>query len=215
MWSRKSKSTGGDESDPDSDASLEDGIVIKPTYIQLPIAIPPSFLTTSPPDARPITYHPIDFTQTPLPEYQGKFAAILDHVLSSSECSTLLTLAESSVGNRGKSGDRIWRPALVKWGNGYEIKDKEYRNSDRIVWDCQGVMDRLWARVATVPEVKGEMAEVDEQGKKGLKRWKFSGLNQRGRLLRYIGGQYFRREFSLFVYFLVFGMDSVANGSGG
>lgn len=83
----------------------------------------------------------------------------------------------------------------MKWGNGFEIKDTEYRNSDRIVWDCRVVMDRLWERVAGVDAVRGKLAEVQEMGKKGVKTWRFSGLNRRGRFLRYTGGQYFRREF--------------------
>ncbi|KAM7189747.1 hypothetical protein V8F33_009886 [Rhypophila sp. PSN 637] len=182
----------GDESNSDSDSSLQDGDVIKTTYNQIPVLIPPSYLTTTPSDAKPITYQIIDFTHTPLPEYKDRYTAILDNVLSPSECSTLVSLAESSVPN-GNKKKKTWKPALVNYGNGYEIMDREYRNSGRIVWGCQEIMDRLWERISTIQAVRETLAEVEEKGRKGvIKKWKFVRFNERGRFLKYSGGQYFR-----------------------
>ncbi|KAM7213087.1 hypothetical protein V8F06_011510 [Rhypophila decipiens] len=182
----------GDESNSDSDSSLQDGDVIKTSYKQLPVPIPATYLTTTPSDAKPITYQIIDFTRTPLPEYKDRYAAILDNVLSPSECSTLISLAESSAVPNGNK-KKTWKPALVNYGDGYEALDKEYRNSDRIIWDCQDVMDRLWDRISTIQAVRERLAEVQEDGRKGkIKKWKFARLNERGRFLKYSGGQYFR-----------------------
>jgi hypothetical protein len=99
-----------------------------------------------------------------------------------------------------------WQPALVNIGHGMEAFDKLYRNSDRIIWDNQVVMDRLWARCARAEGLREALAVVDDElpqgsrrvGRQGVRkgmRWEFVRFNHRGRYLRYTGGQYFRREF--------------------
>jgi hypothetical protein len=94
-----------------------------------------TFLTSTPPDAQPILTYPIDFKQTPLPEYDGHYAVVLDNVLSESECKQLIDYAEMSAGkgDEGVENDG-WKPALVNVGPGKEILAPEYRNSDRIIW---------------------------------------------------------------------------------
>ncbi|KAL2157695.1 hypothetical protein VTH06DRAFT_5178, partial [Thermothelomyces fergusii] len=123
---------------------------VKTEYVSKPVALPPGFLAAAAADARPATAQRIDFAASPLPEYAGLYAAVLDHVLAPSECAALLALAEASVpaadGGRGKGGGDPWRPALVNVGRGFEVLQPDYRNGDRIVWDCQEVVDRIWAR---------------------------------------------------------------------
>ncbi|KAK4151461.1 hypothetical protein C8A00DRAFT_35865, partial [Chaetomidium leptoderma] len=122
-------------------------------YHSLPVALPPTFLTTPAPDTLPIEITPIDWSTTPIPENTGLYAVVLDNVLSPSECTTLLSLAEASVPSPGETGgelrngpDDAWGPALVNVGGGFEVLDGGYRNGDRIVWDCQEVVDRVWGR---------------------------------------------------------------------
>ena len=176
---------------------------VKVIYQSLTIPIPDSFLVIDPLDAKPITAQKVNWRSTPLPEYDGSYAVVLDNVLSPSECDTLLQLAEDSVADRGASGTRTWRPALVNFGAGYEILRKEYRNSDRIVWDNQTVANRLWARCVRAEGIAEELAEVVEpwspsassrRGPQVDKKWHFSCVNQRMRFLKYEGGQFFRRE---------------------
>ncbi|KAG7289697.1 hypothetical protein NEMBOFW57_006073 [Staphylotrichum longicolle] len=126
---------------------------IRTTYISNPVSLPASFLTTPSPDSLPITLTPLDFATSPLPEYSQCHALVLDNVLSPSECATLLRLAEASVPAPGQPGSELrhgpddpWAPALVNVGGGFEVLEQEYRNSDRIVWDCQEVVDRIWGR---------------------------------------------------------------------
>jgi hypothetical protein len=104
-------------------------------------------------------------------------------VLSAEECAELLHLAEESV-----PGDVAWRPALVNAGPGVEVLISKYRNSDRIVWDTQEVMDRLWARVASVPELRDTLVTATS----GDAEWDFTRLNERGRFLKYGPGQFFQ-----------------------
>jgi hypothetical protein len=166
-----------------------------------------------------VTTTQIHWPSTPLAQYGDAYAVVLDNVLSPSECATLLALAEASVprnedgggGDDGGGGNDPWQPALVNVGGGYEVLTREYRNSDRIVWDCQEVVDRIWRRCVLggaeglVRERLGEVGGGEtaitggsrrrwEEGDAG--RWKFLRVNERMRFLRYKKGQFFKREFT-------------------
>jgi hypothetical protein len=189
---------------------------IQTTYASVPIPIPDSFLTTPPPDAQPITVTPIDFASSPLPEYAGCYAVVLDHVLSPSECATLLSLAEASVPSAEEGSgvlrngpDDPWAPALVNVGGGFEVLEQGYRNGERIVWDRQEVVDRLWARCLSAGQgMRERFAELGE-GEKGIAgssvrgerdKWVFVRVNDRMRFLKYGKGGFFRRELPPFSF---------------
>ncbi|KAI0472806.1 hypothetical protein GGR56DRAFT_652027 [Xylariaceae sp. FL0804] len=165
----------------------------KVVYRSNQVELPAGYLTSDPPDARPITQSQIDFANTVLPEYRACYAVVLDNVLSPSECAELIRLAESSsVVGDGEDKDKAsaWRPALVNIGAGYEAAYPDYRRSGRIIWDSQEVADRLWARLATVPEVRDRLATVG--GGNGDGGWEFYRVNKRLRFLRYSPGEFFR-----------------------
>jgi len=103
------------------------------------VNIPEEYLIFDPKDAKPIIFTPIEFSKTELPEYDGGYAAIVDHVLSPSECTKLIELAESSVLNQDRVNGSSWRPAPVNIGAGMEILQPNYRNSDRII----GIIKKL------------------------------------------------------------------------
>ncbi|ATY60029.1 oxidoreductase domain containing [Cordyceps militaris] len=139
---------------------------------------------------------PASFLRTP-PSYDGCLAVVLDNVLAPHECARLLRLAEASVPDA--DGGSPWRPALVNMGGGFEARVADYRNSDRIIWDCQTVVDRLWERCLLArPEAGGgeSMADMlarppaDTRVKGG--KWVFERLNERMRFLKYTEGQFFK-----------------------
>ncbi|KAK4121371.1 hypothetical protein N657DRAFT_552043, partial [Parathielavia appendiculata] len=191
---------------------------IQTNYTSLPVPIPDDFLTaTNPPDARPITVSPIDWSANPIPEYANLCAVVLDNVLSPQECVTLLQLAEASVPARGAQGGKEgggelgmmsekgeeqdpWAPALVNVGGGYEVLEKEYRNGERIVWDCHTVVDRLWERcLAGMGEEMRRRFGVIGAGERDIVgrgpvegRWEFLRVNERMRFLRYGKGGFFK-----------------------
>lgn len=188
---------------------------IKTTYRSNPIAIPDTFLTTPADDCVPVVAAPIAWPSTPLPEYNGTYAVVLDNVLSPSECAALVALAEASVPPQGEPGgeqrngpDDAWGPALVNIGAGFEVLTPGYRNSDRIVWDCQEVVNRIWERCMQVDGDEGEamrdrlsVVRGDERAivgggwrEEGWK-WEFTRVNDRMRFLRYGKGGFFKREF--------------------
>ena len=188
-----------------SEDEVVEGVPHFVTYSSKEVPIPEGFLTRDPDDAQPITIKPVEWTKVGLPQNEGRYAVVLDNVLSPSECETLLHLVEQSVpdSQRGKSGDRFWRPAMVNAGAGYEVLQTDYRNSDRIIWDCQEVVDRLWERCARAPGVKERLCVLQDDlkvvgyprrrlGKKVDQRWEFRRLNKRMRFLKYGPGQFFR-----------------------
>lgn len=181
---------------------LEPGKKIKTSYVSNDVLIPDDFLTTTPADAQPLTVEQIDFSTTVLPEYAGCYAVVLDNVISPSECETLIQLAEASVPVLERGEQDAWQPALVNIGGGFEILQPDYRNSDRIIWDKQPVVDRLWERCLAAPGLKDKLDVVEEDivvlgpSRSGrVQRWEFRRLNDRMRFLRYGSGQFFRREY--------------------
>lgn len=165
-------------------------------YTSKHVDIPSSFLQTSP--EAPITFAHISFADSPLPEYAGCFAVLIDNVLAPWECAKLIELAEASV-PEVPEGQSPWRPALVNVGGGYEVPVTDYRNSDRIIWDNQTVVDRVWQRCL---QARGEgesietlLSKVPEEKKRLGGDWAFARLNERMRFLKYTSGQFFNRKF--------------------
>ncbi|KAI1205161.1 uncharacterized protein F4807DRAFT_293034 [Annulohypoxylon truncatum] len=181
--------------------------LVKTNYVSKDVAVPSDFLRADPPDAEPITFTQIDFARTPVPEFKGLYAVVLDHVLSPSECAQLLEYAESSVSdeNRNKATGSAWSPALVSAGGGYEVSSPSYRNSDRIIWDNQDMVDRLWARLERVPEIREGLLSFTQEPNRVVLRargekdaraeplvWDFHKVNKRMRFLKYGKDQFFR-----------------------
>lgn len=177
------------------------GDLVQTSYESKDVDIPSDYMRSQPYDAQPITLKTINFKETVLPEFDGGYAVILDNVLSPSECAKLIQLAEESVLDKDKAEDGDpWRPALVNAGGGYEVLVPDYRNSERIIWDEQEIVDRLWARIERVPEVRERLARFSEADLLGYAKpswksplnWEFHRLNKRMRFLRYGPGQFFR-----------------------
>nr|CAD11389.1 conserved hypothetical protein [Neurospora crassa] len=155
---------------------------IKTTYESLPIDLPPDFLATEPGITPVPTLTEIDWATTDLPENKGLYAVILDEVLTKSECDELRKLAEGSVPLSqwvdvdGQEQDGAttkkttpWAPALVNVGLGYEVLTPSYRNSSRIIWDQQEVVDRLWKRCCLVPGLMERLAVLDAGRERDVK----------------------------------------------
>ncbi|KAI0179533.1 hypothetical protein GGR52DRAFT_310476 [Hypoxylon sp. FL1284] len=185
---------------------------VKTSYTSNDVKIPDDFLKSEPEDAKSITFKQIDFEDTVLKEYRGLYAVVLDNVLSPSECAQLIKLAEASVTdeNRNKADGTAWAPALVNVGGGYEVHTPSYRNSDRIIWDQQDVVDRMWARMERLPQIRVALLSFTQKRERVVLRagaargaapaepdvlvahWDFHRVNQRLRFLRYGAGQFFK-----------------------
>ncbi|KAI9722685.1 MAG: hypothetical protein M1812_001616 [Candelaria pacifica] len=175
------------------------------TYSSKPVAIPPSFLESVPSDSHPITCTKIEWSNTDLPEYKGSYTIVLDNVLSPSECTQLIRLAEESAGASDEGAkNKGWKPAMVNAGAGWEVFDAGYRKSDRIIWDQEDVAGRIWKRCLNARGLWDDLGIL--QGKEGVlgwracergDKWRATRLNERMRFLRYGKGQFFRGKWSV------------------
>ena len=137
------------------------------------------------------------------------YSVVVDDVLTCGECPQFIKYAEASSVTQSNADSTIsiargWTTALVNTGRGKEAHALDYRNSQRIIWDSQDLMNRLWARVAQSPSVEDELRwlnAVDASTRMPWteavigatsSKWKFSRLNDRMRFLRYEPGMFFR-----------------------
>ncbi|GJC79656.1 hypothetical protein ColLi_02494 [Colletotrichum liriopes] len=166
------------------------------SYTSNDVPIPADFLSVPlPEDAPPVTLKTVDWSASALPENGPLYAVVLDNVLTPQECAQLIHMAEDGATDRGDNGDEPWQPAMVNIGPGWEILEPEYRNSDRVIWDQQEVVDRLWERCRLAPGLEEQLREVEGSRKpeKGEEtRWVFDRFNKRMRFLKYQKGQFFR-----------------------
>lgn len=131
----------------------------------------------------------IDFVKGGLPEHARAWAVQIDGVLSEEECNTLVAGAEATT-------DGKWERAMVNIGGGRQAFYEDTRKCGRIIWDNKDIMAKLWARIeGLVPEIHSlqDWAEVTGHGpaRRG-ETWKMTRLNERGRYLKYTGGEYFK-----------------------
>lgn len=94
----------------------------------------------------------INFAKTSLPEYEGCYAVVLDNVLSDAECQMLIEAAEATTNG-------LWERAMVNVGGGRQELYIDTRNCGRIIWDSGEVADKIWQRIADIPDVK-EITEL-------------------------------------------------------
>ncbi|KAF2429432.1 hypothetical protein EJ08DRAFT_590757 [Tothia fuscella] len=148
--------------------------------------IPQDFLAGPPPNPKKTK---IAFEDTGLPEYENKYATVLDGMLTADECRTLVFAAE----NQALKG---WERAMVNIGNGQQAMYEDQRKCGRIIYDSQDVVDRIWERVkGFVPELQKLQAQPEVTGSGPSMRretWELTRLNERMRFLKYEAGEYFK-----------------------
>jgi hypothetical protein len=180
--------------------------VIQTSYTSLDVDYPADFLAPLP-DPSTIKVEKIDFKNSELSEYRNLYAVVLDNVLTQAECDQMITYAEMSKGAHaeGEEGpaDNGWVPAMVNAGRNAEILVTHYRNSDRIIWDEQEIMRRLWQRVLQGEGMKEYFSSLEGEKYapaigtfRNGEKWRATdyGLNERMRFLRYGPGQFFKEH---------------------
>ena len=193
--------------------------IVKTNYTSHPVDIPDDFLAPLK-DPSTIKVDKVDFANGELPEYKKLYAVVLDNVLSQEECNQLIHLAELSAGGHGEKElvNNGWIPAMVNAGVGREFLALDYRNSDRIVWDCSVLAERIWNRVIQGDGIKEYLSALhgkayfpilgDGPTRRG-ERWIVTkqGLNERLRFLKYGAGQYFRSKLLFWPLKVIFDQD--------
>lgn len=149
--------------------------------------LPKGFLDGPAPNLQKVK---VDFTKGRLPEYEGRWAVVLDGVMTEDECDQLVAAAEATT-------ERKWERAMVNIGGGMQVMYEDTRKCGRIIWDSRELMEKLWARIeGAVPEIHHLENWASVTGVGPVKRnevWNLTRLNERGRFLKYVGGEYFKR----------------------
>jgi hypothetical protein len=157
-------------------------------------ALPKGFLTGPAPC---LTKSKIDFTKEGIPGYEGKWAVVLDGVLTREECRQLVAAAEATTGG-------TWTRAQVNIGGGQQAMLEDTRKCGRIIWDSRELMDKLLGRISSaVPEIHSLENWPSVTGNGPAKRnevWKMTRLNDRARFLKYVGGEYFKGVFDRILF---------------
>ncbi|KAH7096360.1 hypothetical protein BKA62DRAFT_662903 [Auriculariales sp. MPI-PUGE-AT-0066] len=176
------------------------------SYSSREVSVPASFLRGAP--TTPVSITRVNFPKTPLSARGASYAVVLDNVLSPAECAQMLQYCEQS--SLTYDTGKPWATALVNVGAGREVLATDYRNSERIIWDSQDLMDRLWQRCLRADGLAEDLSVLDGRNKMqesamgGAARktkwrtapetWKVSRLNDRMRFLRYEPGMFFREH---------------------
>jgi hypothetical protein len=159
---------------------------VKPTPPPSTYTLPDGFLKGPAPDIRK---HKVNFAKGGIPEQEKSWAVVLDGVLTEEECNMLVKAAEATTHG-------VWERAMVNVGGGMQALYEDTRKCGRIIWDNKEVMAKLWARISgSVPEIHTLRNWADVTGNGPAKRgetWKVTRLNERGRYLKYTGGEYFK-----------------------
>ena len=159
-----------------------------PTMDAITSKLPKKFLDGPAPN--PVKTH-IHFADSPLPEYKGLYAVVIDGVLSPEECMQLTAAAEARTAGE-------WERALVNVGQGRQMMYEDVRKCGRIIWDDRDMVAKIWARCAPlVPELDKVVNQAKVTGIGPFKRgevWKMTRCNERMRILKYTSGEYFKRQ---------------------
>lgn len=145
--------------------------------------IPRGFLSNPGPR---VQKNDVDFRHHDLPEYEGRYATVLDNVFTKEECDTLVRAAE------GQSNG-IWEQAMINIGGGAQALMTDSRDCGRIILDDRDMVERIWSRIkGSVPEVEYLMGMAKVTAVPRGETWQMTRLNERMRFLKYGEGQYFR-----------------------
>lgn len=153
------------------------------------VRLPKGFLDGPAPN---LTQHRVNFTEHGLPEYDRFWAVVLDGVLTTEECDTIVAAAEETT-------NATWERAMVNIGGGHQALYEDTRKCGRIIWDNTELAEKLLQRLdtATLSEIDRleDWANVTGFGPAKRKEvWKMTRLNERLRFLKYTGGEYFKGE---------------------
>ncbi|CCO29491.1 hypothetical protein BN14_03504 [Rhizoctonia solani AG-1 IB] len=142
------------------------------------------------PDAPPlVAAHRLDFVKLGLPEYEHKFAMVIDNLFTPEECARLVAKVES---------EKEWETAAINVGAGAQVVDTSYRNSSRILYDTEEMTNEIYEKL------KPYLKDIEHMDHSNLHKYtlkmstepaaRLVGLNERLRFLKYGPGQFFRRH---------------------
>ncbi|CAE6444371.1 unnamed protein product [Rhizoctonia solani] len=156
---------------------------------ELLIPEPPQRDPDNPDAPLPVVAHRLDFVKLGLPEYEHKFAMVIDNLFTPEDCARYIAKVES---------EKEWEQAAVNLGPNAQIVDTSYRNSSRILYDTEELAGEIFEKL------KPYLKDIEYMGDSPLHRdyrkqhenppAQWVTLNERLRFLKYGPGQFFRRH---------------------
>ncbi|KAG9036795.1 hypothetical protein FRB95_007893 [Tulasnella sp. JGI-2019a] len=158
----------------------------------LEISEPPIALSSNEP--APVTVYKLGFAVLGFPEYEDKYALIIDNLFTPADCQKLLDTAESA---------KEREAAQVNGIGGLSYTDISYRNSQRILYDdfdlADWILEKLRPYVGVIESIDPERhhmmtRSVQERKAMGYRvpaPVQLRHVNERLRYLKYGPGQYF------------------------
>ncbi|CAE6458432.1 unnamed protein product [Rhizoctonia solani] len=137
----------------------------------------------------PVIAHRLDFVKLGLPEYEQKFAMVIDNLFTPEDCARFVAKVES---------EKEWEAAAVNIAANAQIVDTSYRNSSRILYDNEELANEIYEKLKPYLKDIGQI-EHSDMHKYTLQMSteppaQLVGLNERLRFLKYGPGQFFRRH---------------------
>ncbi|QRV81987.1 2OG-Fe(II) oxygenase family protein [Ceratobasidium sp. AG-Ba] len=140
----------------------------------------------------PIVAHRLDFVELGLPEYENKFAMVIDNLFTPEDCARYVAAAEAS---------KQWEVAAINGGQDLQYVDTTYRNSSRIMLDDHALCGEI------LEKLRPYLKDIEYMGNSPLHRTysrdtktaneppaRLAALNERLRFLKYGPGQFFRNH---------------------
>ncbi|CAE6416461.1 hypothetical protein ACGC1H_002256 [Rhizoctonia solani] len=150
---------------------------------------PPQHDPDNPDAPPPVVAHRLDFVKLGLPEYEHKFAVVIDNLFTPEECARYVAKVES---------EKEWEQAAVNIAANAQIVDTSYRNSSRILYDNEELAREIFEKL------KPHLKEIEHMNESPLHRnphkepknppAQWVTLNERLRFLKYGPGQFFRKH---------------------
>ncbi|KAG8728793.1 hypothetical protein FRC12_021481, partial [Ceratobasidium sp. 428] len=155
---------------------------------------PPQADPANPDAPPPIVAHRLDFVKLGLPEYEHRFAMVIDNLFTAEDCERYIAAAEAA---------QEWEVAAINGGPGsdFQYVDTSYRNSSRILLDdfdlTREMLERMRPYLKDIQYMESSPHHGDYTRKNKLSEdppAKLAALNERLRFLKYGPGQFFRRH---------------------
>ncbi|CAE6531580.1 unnamed protein product [Rhizoctonia solani] len=149
---------------------------------------PPQCDPNNPNAPPPVVVHRLDFVKLGLPEYEHKFAMVIDNLFTPEECARYLTKVES---------EKVWEQAAVGGINAQTV-DTSYRNSSRILYDTEElakeIFEKLKPYLKDIEYMDFSLLHRDPRKPSTNPPARWVSLNERLRFLKYGPGQFFHRH---------------------
>ncbi|CAE6446473.1 unnamed protein product [Rhizoctonia solani] len=137
----------------------------------------------------PVVAQRLDFVKLGLPEYEHKFAMVIDNLFTPEDCARYIAKVES---------EKEWEQAAINIAKNAQIVDTSYRNSSRILYDTEELAGEMFEKLRPylkdIEHMDSSPLHRDSRKQPTGPPARWVSLNERLRFLKYGPGQFFRKH---------------------